>query len=143
MKAIDVGESVVDVNVDRDYVIVKTVKGHVYAFYRPSFMGLHVRSYLSVAISLIISAILIFGGLNLLGESLCNKYGYLCFALSFIAFVTLVSGIVLLFIKERVLLIESHGGLRIRFRKPRISERQLIEIIENMSKETLTINRSR
>jgi len=137
IRSVDVNEHVVDISVDGGYVVIRTVKGRLFAFYRPSFMSLYVMSYMPIGVTLIVSAMLIFGGLNLVDESLCSKYAYICFILYFVAFVALVSGIVLMFIREKSLLIETRGGLRIRFRKPRISEKQLAEIIKKLSEEPI------
>lgn len=135
-----VESSIVRYRVLGEYLGIRTGDNNLYLFYKPSYIGMFVKSHSGAGAALVIIGVLflVFGyglyqfetvpiGLNFLRlvGSILLVFGIFFF----------IIGIVLFFWKERFLLIETHGGTRIWFKNPGITDRDIGAIFSQFAEE--------
>jgi len=124
-----VDSPIVKYRVYGQYLGIRTRDGQVFFIYRPSFIGYWVKSYVGTGI------VLIFLGSFLLATTYAiEKLGELIglrILLWFLSLFLLVVGAILIFIKERYMVIESSAGLRILFRKG-LTDEEISEIVKQL-----------
>jgi len=127
---VEVVEEEAHVSVVGEYLVLSTGSGHVYGFYKPSFVGYRkYRAYLVVTIVLFILGTLLFVELQFIPTLRPeDKTSALYLITGFF-----IAGIITALIKKKHLMIESRAGTRIVFKKVNIRDRELIALLEQLA----------
>ncbi len=132
-----VNKSIVHYSVLGEYLGIRTSDNRLFLFYKPSYIGYVKKSYLWWGIALIIIGLLMVGLNDYLKEMrhILDAPSEFFDVLFIIGGIVFLIGIILLFLKKRFLVIETHGGTRVLFVNPEMTDEDIQKIFTRFAED--------